>query len=73
MNRGVTSINHPITFEEVYAVATSTFLNSSSTSTVTVGYLSGGWALDSVTTTSITRKGYTNGTNPPIKLIVVGS
>ena len=73
MNSGVTSINHPITFKEVYSIATSTFLSLNASNGATVGYMSSGWSIASVTTTSVTRNGDTNGINLVRKLIVVGS
>ena len=74
MNSGVTSINHPITFKEVYSIATSTFLSLIDNSHYAmVGYMSSGWSIASVTTTSVTRNGDTNGINLVRKLIVIGS
>lgn len=73
MAGGITRINHPITFNKVYAISSVTYLNLTTNNTATVAYISGGWSISDCTTTTLTRNGDTNGLNLFRRFILIGA
>ena len=73
MGSGVRSITFPLTYNHIPCVASATIYGSTDNRTTsTLGYNSGLFAVISITTTSITRTGTTDGCNVQRRFICVG-